>query len=203
MQQLKNKLIQTTEGILEVTHSNQVWQIDHAMLDTLLTDEDDKQVVGRPYITLVMDSYSDCVTGFNLGFEPAGSHEVALALRHAILPKHYGIEYELQQTWEICGIPEYIVTDRGNEFKSERLKELSLELGFILRLRAFPQAGGLIESIFGKINKEILSLYGGYTGLITEERPPIKERTACLTLDQLERILVRYFVDHYNYQRLV
>jgi putative transposase len=196
---IEGQIIQTTEGILEITHSNQIWQIDHTRLDILLIDEEDKKVVGRPYITLVMDSYSGCVTGFYLGFEPAGSHEVGLALRHAILPKHYEREYELQETWQICGIPEYMVTDRAKEFKSEHLKQISLQLGFTRRLRAFPQAGGLIESIFDKINKEVLSLYGGYTGSSVEERPPEAERTACLTLDKLEKILVKYFVDHYNH----
>ncbi|MDF5722469.1 MAG: DDE-type integrase/transposase/recombinase [Rhizonema sp. PD37] len=195
---IEGQIIQTTEGILEITHSNQIWQIDHTPLDILLIDEEDKQVISRPYITLVMDSFSGCVTGFHLGFEAAGSHEVALALRHAIMPKHYGTEYELQEAWEICGIPEYMVTDRAKEFKSAHLKQISLQLGFIRRLRAFPQAGGLIESIFDKINKEILSLYGGYTASNTEERPPEAERTACLTLDDLEKILVRYFVDHSN-----
>lgn len=195
---IQGQIIQTTEGILEITHSNQIWQRDHTKLDILLINEKDKQVIGRPYITLVMDSYSGCVTGFHLGFEAAGSHEVGLALRHAILPKHYGTEYELQETWQVCGIPEYVVTDRAKEFKSEHLKQISLQLDFIRRLRAFPQAGGLIESIFDKINKEILSLYGGYTGSSVEERPPEAEITACLTLDDLEKILVRYFVDHYN-----
>ncbi|GBE93173.1 Mu transposase C-terminal domain-containing protein [Nostoc cycadae] len=196
---IEGQIIQTTEGNLEIAHSNQIWQIDHTKLDILLIYEDDKKVIGRPYITLVMDSYSGCVTGFHLGFEAAGSHEVGLALRHAILPKHYAIEYELQEKWEICGIPEYIVTDRAKEFKSEHLKQISLQLDFKRRLRAFPQAGGLIESIFDKINKEILSLYGGYTGSSVEERPPEAERTACITLDQLDKILVRYFVDHYNH----
>ncbi|MBD2520535.1 transposase [Nostoc sp. FACHB-973] len=198
---IKGKIIQTTEGILEITGSNEIWQIDHTKLDMLLVDEEFREVLGRAYITLVMDSYSGCIAGFYLGFEPAGSHEVALALRHAILPKHYGAEYELEKTWDICGIPEYIVTDRAKEFKSEHLKQISLQLGFKRRLRAFPQAGGLIESIFDKINKEVLSFYGGYTGSSIEERPPEAERTACLTLDQLERILVRYFVTHYNYHK--
>ncbi|MBD2301188.1 Mu transposase C-terminal domain-containing protein [Nostoc sp. FACHB-190] len=196
---IEGQIIQTTEEILEITHSNQIWQIDHTKLDILLIYEDDKKVIGRPYITLVMDSYSGCVTGFYLGFEAAGSHEVGLALRHAILPKYYGEEYELQKTWEVYGIPEYVVTDRAKEFKSEHLKQISLQLDFKRRLRAFPQAGGLIESIFDKINKEILSLYGGYTGSSVEERPPEAEKTACITLDQLEKILVRYFVDHYNH----
>jgi putative transposase len=194
----EGQIIQTTEGILEITHSNQIWQVDHTKLDILLIDDEDKEIIGRPYITLVMDSYSGCVVGFYLGYESAGSHEVGLAFRHSMLPKHYEPEYKLQEKWDILGVPEYLVTDRAKEFKSAHLKQISLQLGFQRRLRAFPSAGGLIETIFDKINKEVLSLYGGYTGSSIEERPKEAERTACLTLDKLERILVRYFVDHYN-----
>jgi putative transposase len=194
------QIIQTTQGILELKYSNQIWQADHTKLDILLVSEGDQnpEVIGRPYITLVMDSYSGCVCGFYLGYEPAGSHEVGLALRHAILPKHYGLEYELQTTWNVYGVPEYWLTDRAKEFKSEHLKQISLDLGFQRRLRAFPQAGGLIESIFDKINKEVLSILPGYTGSNVEERPKDAEKYAALTLTELEKILVKYFVDHYN-----
>lgn len=204
----QGQIIQTTEGILEITHSNQIWQCDHTKLDIFLVDNqgevifqlDNKgeEVIGRPYITLIMDSYSGCVAGFYLGFEAAGSHEVGLALRHAILPKQYESEYELQEKWNVCGVPEYWVTDRAKEFKSHHLKQISIQLGFNRRLRAFPSAGGLIESIFDKINKEVLSLLPGYTGSSVEQRPDNCEKHASLTLDELEKILVRYFVDHYN-----
>jgi len=204
----EGQIIQTTEGILEITHSNQIWQCDHTKLDVFLVDEqgevifqlDDKgeEVIGRPYITLIMDSYSGCVAGFHLGFESAGSHEVGLALRHAILPKQYEPDYELQEKWNVCGVPEYWVTDRAKEFKSHHLKQISMQLDFKRRLRAFPSAGGLIESIFDKINKEVLSLLPGYTGSSVEKRPDNCEKHASLTLNELEKILVRYFVDHYN-----
>jgi putative transposase len=205
----EGQIIQTTEGILEITESNQIWQCDHTKLDIFLVDDqgevifqlDDKgeEVIGRPYITLIMDSYSGCVAGFHLGFEAAGSHEVGLALRHAILPKQYGPEYELDNQWNVCGVPEYWVTDRAKEFKSHHLKQISMQLDFKRRLRAFPSAGGLIESIFDKINKEVLSLLPGYTGSSVEKRPNNCEKHASLTLNELEKILVRYFVDHYNW----
>ncbi|MBD1998442.1 transposase [Leptolyngbya sp. FACHB-541] len=205
----EGQIIQTTEGIIELTHSNQVWQCDHTKLDILLVDadrevilewDDDKKkdILGRPYLTLIMDSYSGCVVGFYLGFEAAGSHEVGLALRHAILPKQYGSEYELQQEWQVFGKPVIWLTDRAKEFKSNHLKQISMQLGFKRRLRAFPSAGGLIESIFDKINKELLSHLPGYTGSNVKERPKEAEKYACLTLDELEKLLVRYFVDHYN-----
>jgi putative transposase len=107
------------EDIL-VERSNQVWQIDHTKLDNLLVDADDN-MLGCVWITSVIDSYSSCIMGYYLSFMSAGSHEVALALRHAMLPKHYGAEYELLKEWEVCGLPEYIVTDRAKEFKSGHL----------------------------------------------------------------------------------
>jgi putative transposase len=193
----ERQIVQTTDGILVLTHSNQVWQIDHTKLDVLIVDENG-EVIGRPCLTLVMDSYSGCVVGFYLGLEAAGSHEVALALRHAMLPKEYGPEYELTEKWYVYGIPDYVVTDRAREFKSEHMKLVSLQLGFQRRLRAFPSAGGLIETIFDKINKELLSKLPGYTGSCVEERPPEAEKSACITIQELEILLVRYFVDHYN-----
>jgi putative transposase len=192
-----NLIIKTTEGDLLVERSNQVWQIDHTKLDLLLVDSNGDSI-GCIFITAIIDSYSGCVVGFHLGFEAAGSHEVALALRHAFLPKHYGAEYKLQKEWGISGIPEFIVTDHAKEFKSGHLRHVGLDLGFNMRLRLYTEQGGLIESLFDKENKEIFSLLPGYKGSNIAKRPEDAEKYACITYEELERILVRYFVDHYN-----
>ncbi|WP_088893774.1 Mu transposase C-terminal domain-containing protein [Leptolyngbya ohadii] len=205
----EGQIIQTTEGILEITHSNQIWQCDHTKLDILVVDEkgdtileiddDGEEVWGRPYLTLIADSYSGCVVGFHLGLEPAGSHEVGLALRHAMLPKQYGPEYELEEKEIVFGKPEYWLTDRAKEFKSNHLQQISMQVGFKRRLRAFPQAGGLIETIFDTLNKELLSLLPGYTGSNVQDRPKDAEKYACITLKELEKLLVRYFFNTYNW----
>ncbi|HEY9601546.1 MAG TPA: Mu transposase C-terminal domain-containing protein [Allocoleopsis sp.] len=189
--------IKTTNGDLEIERSNQIFQADHTRLDILLVDQDGEEI-GCPFLTPVIDSYSGCIMGFYLGFESPGSHEVALALRHAILPKAYGSEYGLKKEWGTFGTPEYFLTDRAKEFKSEHLKQISIQLNFNLRYRAYPQQGGLIESVFDKINKEVLCVLPGYKGSNVQKRPPQAEKNACLTLDDLEKQLVRYFVDHYN-----
>ena len=191
-------LIQTTEEVISVEYSNQVWQIDHTCLDTLLTDEE-YEIAGSPFLTSIIDSYSGCALGFYLGFASAGSHEVGIALRHAILQKRHGPEYNLKKGWEPHGLPEYIVTDRAKEFKSEHLKQVAADLGIKLRYRAYPEQGGIIESLFDKNNKEVLSLLPGYTGSNVQKRPENAEKYACVTYEELERILTRYFVDHYNH----
>jgi putative transposase len=183
-----------------VERSNQVWQIDHTKLDNLLVDGDEK-MLGCIWITSVIDSYSSCIMGYYISFMSAGSHEVALALRHAILPKHYGAEYGLQKEWEVCGLPEYIVTDRAKEFKSGHLRRVAMELGFKLRLRLHKEQGGIVESSFRRVKDEFSSLLPGYKGGTIEERPKNAEKYACMIYEEYDRKLVRYFVDHVN-QRL-
>lgn len=180
-----------------VERSNQVWQIDHTKLDNLLVDADDN-VVGCVWITSVIDSYSSCIMGYYLSFMSAGSHEVALALRHAILPKQYGAEYELQKEWEACGLPEYIVTDRAKEFKSGHLRRVAMELGFKLRLRLHKEQGGIVERLFRGIKDEFSSLLPGYKGGTIKERPENAEKYACMMYEEYDRKLVRFFVDHHN-----
>lgn len=57
---------------------------------------------------------------------------------------------------------------------------------------------GGIESLFDKANKEVLSMLPGYKGSNVQQRPKDAEKYACITYEEIEKILTRYFVDHYN-----
>lgn len=192
-----NKVAHTTDGDIPVTCSNQIWQADHTKADILLVDSE-SDIIGCPFLTIVVDHYSGCLMGFYIGFEAPGAFEVGLALRHAILPKNYGSEFKLEKPWIEHGIPDYFFTDRAKEFKSLHLKKVATQLGIKLRCRAYPQAGGMVESVFGKINTELLSRLPGYKGSNVQVRPVEAEKNACVTLDEFERLLVRYLSQHYN-----
>lgn len=191
------QFIQTTDGQLEITHSNQIFQCDHTKSDVLLVDTEGNEI-GRPYVTTVIDSNSGTVVGLYISFKEPASYRVALALRHAFLPKKYNEEYKLLKEWNISGIPKYFLTDRAKEFKSNHLKQIAAQLGIELRLRAYPQQGGLVERPFGTINTEFLESIPGYTGSNIQNRPRNAEKEACFTLEEFERLLVRYIVDNFN-----
>jgi len=191
-------LITTREGIeLVIEWSNQVWQCDHTKIDVLVVDQAG-EVIGRPWLTTVIDSYSRCMMGFHLGFDAPSAAVVCLALRHAILPKQYSGAYELQQMWGTYGIPQYLYTDGGKDFRSQHLEEVATELGIVLCLRRRPSDGGIVERPFGTLNTQFFSTLPGYVSSTIETRSPKAESEACLTLLQLEKLLVRYLVDNYN-----
>ena len=69
------------------------------------------EVLGRPWLTTIVDTYSRCIIGLHLGMEAPSAVVVCLALRHAILPKQYSSAYELTQLWG---------TDQGETRKNGR-----------------------------------------------------------------------------------
>ncbi|ACK73860.1 integrase catalytic subunit (plasmid) [Gloeothece citriformis PCC 7424] len=80
-------ILKSREGIeIEVEYSNQVWQCDHTKVDVFVVDRQG-EILGRPWLTTVIDSYSRCIMGIYLGMETPSAAIVALALRHGILPK--------------------------------------------------------------------------------------------------------------------
>jgi putative transposase len=65
-------------------------------------------------------------------------------------------------------------------------------------LRDRPSEGGAVERPFGTLNTELFATLPGYTGSNIQERPEQAEKEACLTLRELEKLIVRYIVDNYN-----
>lgn len=190
--------LKTKSGIeIEVDHSNQVWQVDHTKADVLLLDQSG-EVLGRPWLTTVVDSYSRCIMGLHLGMECPSAAVVCLALRNAILPKKYPSEYGLSHEWLNYGLPAYLYTDSGKDFQSHHIEQVSNELGIVLCYRRRPSDGGIVERPFGSMNSEFFSSLPGYTGSHVKERGQGVEKDASLTLMDLERLLVRYIVDNYN-----
>nr|WP_290226750.1 Mu transposase C-terminal domain-containing protein [Trichocoleus desertorum] len=178
-------------------YSNHIWQCDHTRADVLLVDQHG-EILGRPWLTTVVDTYSRCIVGINLGYAAPSSEVIALALRHAILPKQYGVEYELLHSWGTYGIPQHFYTDGGKDFRSNHLQQIGVQLGFSCHLRDRPSEGGIVERPFKTLNTEFFSTLHGYTGSNVQERPKDAEKDACLTLRELERLLVRYIAHNYN-----
>jgi putative transposase len=124
-------LVKTHEGqALAVEYSNQVWQCDHTRVDVMLVDPYG-EVLGRPWLTTVIDTYSRCIMGIHLGFDVPSSQVVALALRHAILPKKYGPEYKLNCEWGTFGKPVHFYTDGGKDFCSHHLQRIGAARDFV------------------------------------------------------------------------
>lgn len=184
-----------------------------AMLDSTIADiyliNDNAEVVGRPIITVCVDANSQLLLGYSIGWE-GGIYSVKNMLMNVIANKvehckKYGITIT-DDEWPCSQLPARMVTDRGSEYDSENLAQIT-ELGVTLEtLPAFrPELKGPVEKFF--------SLIQGYF------KPPLKgagiiepdfqsrgakdyRREASLTLRQFETILLKCII-FYNSKRII
>lgn len=192
--------LRTKEGIeLNIEYSNQVWQVDHTRADIMVVDSHGEPI-GCPTLTTVVDTYSRCIVGLHLGMSYPSAAVTCLALRHAILPKQYSHQYQPTNLWESYGVPQYLYTDAGSDFTSSHIDQVANSIGIVLCLRRRPSDGGIVERPFGTINTEFFSTLPGYTTRRLKPHKSAVEAEACLTLEQLEGLLIRYIVDNYNQQ---
>lgn len=194
--------VETRDGkLLRADFSNQILQCDHTKLDIRIVDKEGKLLSWRPWLTTVVDTFSSCLLGYHLWHKQPGSHEVALTLRHAALPKQYPPEYGLKKPWNIYGVPlQYFFTDGGKDLsKSKLIKMMGKKLGFQCELRDRPIQGGIVERLFKTINTEVLASLPGYISR-EEDGAERAEKEACLTIEDIDKILAEYFCDDYNHQ---
>lgn len=153
-------------------------------------------MLGRPLLTALCDLYSSVVSGYHLGLGEPNLHMTVAALRHAILRNNYPLEDGLLGDWAVCGVPEMLMVDASALWSSSNfapLHHLLEKLGITLVQRTALSAVGTIERLLEVLSSRVESLPLKSTGRSTE-----LEGHPRLTLAQLDRLLVRYFVDAYN-----
>jgi|GEM_PF-4724756 transposase InsO family protein len=181
---------------------NQVWYIDHTRLDGhLVINGRKKAVLGRPWVTLVVDAFSRLIVGAFISFIPPSIHSVSAALKNAIRPKLQVAERypDLERPWRAMGLPSKIVCDRALEFTGGSFERACAELGIevVWCPRKNPQWKGIMERTNRTFNTDFVDLMPGATRDArkrkqTEDRDPADE--AELEYEDLDRHLHRWLV---------
>lgn len=134
-------------------------EIDHTVVDLTVVDENTGLPLGRPYITACLDSFSRCVLGIYISFEPPSYLTVSRCLKHALLPKD-GLREKypkIENDWVSYGTMTELVVDNGPDFHSDALRNACRSLGIEITYspRAKPWFKGRIERFFGTLNRGV------------------------------------------------
>lgn len=177
-------------------------EIDHTQADIMCIDEETRKVIGRPWITVVIDVYSRAVLGFYCSFYEPGSYGSGRAIVHAMMPKEaYLASLGLQlDRWQMWGKMNNLRCDNAGEFKGNSLKLGSQAHGidFEFRVPGEPRMGAYIErwlGTFGQRCKDVV----GYTKISKELRSYFKpEKMAALTLADFEKWMTLMIIQYNN-----
>jgi len=176
-------------------------EIDHTVTDLIVIDEKDSLPLGRLTLTLMIDTATRYPLGYYLGFENPSYLTIQECLFNAILPKsdvkkQYGTEHD----WIAYGIPNTLVTDQGKDFRGTSLENACLDLGIVLERapRKSPEYKATVERIFGTLNTGVFHKIPGTTlSNIIKRGDYNSEKSACLSLEELEKAINIFIVDIY------
>ena len=71
-------------GTLSTSRPLEIVQIDHTKADIFVVDEETREPIGRPWLTLAMDVFSRMVTGFYLTMDAPSRLSTSLCLLHSV-----------------------------------------------------------------------------------------------------------------------
>ncbi|MCX7207916.1 MAG: DDE-type integrase/transposase/recombinase [Proteobacteria bacterium] len=179
------------------------WEIDHTHVDLLLVDPDTGEVIGRPYITVILDRFSRVVMAFWIHLSPPNTESVLMTIERAIRPKKTWLSRfpNAVNDWRAHGLPLSIVPDNAAEFHAHGLIDAFNELGIqvIFPRSRGPQMKGAIERFLGTLSRDLFHRLPGTTFSNTQERGDYpSEELACLTLSKLEGMVTSWIVDCYH-----
>jgi putative transposase len=127
------KLLKTTvavPGEYRASRPLEIVQIDHTKVDIIVVDEETREPIGRPWITLAMDIFTRMVTGFYLTMDDPSGLSVSLCLLHAVFDKSSWLqEREIDNAWPIAGLPECLHVDNGVDFRSKAFIRACRDVG--------------------------------------------------------------------------
>ncbi|MDQ2967682.1 MAG: DDE-type integrase/transposase/recombinase [Actinomycetota bacterium] len=167
--------------------------IDHTLLDIELVDSVNGDRLGRPWLTLAIDAYTRRILGHVLMFDPPSAATVMLIMRDIVA--RYG------------RLPATFVVDNGSEFKSTYFQATvaAYDRSIEYRPPMDPRFGAVIESCFGKVNRDFIHALEGNTVGRKDVRSQDPKHDAALLaiwdLAYLEDLLATYFYEVYDRMR--
>jgi len=188
-------------GALEATWPLSLFQIDHTLVDVIVVDSVTRAPIQHPWLTLAIDVWSRCVVGFHLSLEAPSATSVALCIAHAVLPKlPWLAERKMEADWPVHGLMTRLHLDNGKDFHSEALKRGCEQYGIAIDYRPVrtPHYGGHIERLIGTVMGKVHLLPGTTFSNIAEKGSAEPEKTAAMTIDELEQWLVQAIAGVYH-----
>lgn len=125
--------------------------MDHTQLDIEVVSSRTGKNLGRPWLSLAVDSYTRRILGFYLSFDAPSYRSNMMLLRDIVR--------------RFRRLPQMLVVDNGADFRSDNFSLFAKTMGIHLRYRPAGHArhGAVLERLFGSLNTEYIHNLSGNT----------------------------------------
>jgi putative transposase len=190
-----------TPGKFTADYPMQLIEIDHTPVDIILVDDDKREPIGRPYLTVAIDIYSRMIVGYYLSLNPPSVTSVAMCVTTSVLPKDkLLLDLDVDSNWDIWGFPETIHVDNGADFRAEAIKEAGLVHGINIEFRPVGRSnfGGHIERVIGTLMNAVHEIPGTTFSNIQQKAEYDADKHSSMTFLEFERWLVTFITKVYH-----
>lgn len=177
-----------------------VAQIDHTPMDVIVVDEEHRQPIQRPSLTVVIDVFSRMVIGFAIYLEKPSAFTAGLAIGHAVLPKEdWLVGVGVQAEWPCWGKMRTIHCDNAKEFRGTVIGRACQDHDIAVEHRPprEPRYGGHIERGFGTWLTRARRLKGTTFSNVEQKGDYDSEGRAIMTRAELEKWFTIYVAKVY------
>lgn len=141
----------------------EIGHIDHTQLDMELKSLRNWEILGRPWLSILLDAYARRILAFYLTFDEPSYRSCMMVIRECV-KRHQRI-------------PQNIVVDGGREFRSIYFESLLASLECVKKTRPFTKArfGSVCERIFGTTQTQFIHNLIGNTQVTKNVRQMDKD----------------------------
>jgi hypothetical protein len=178
---------------------------DHYQLDVLHVDDEFRELLGRLWLTLLIDAFSRAALGLFLAYEAPNIDSIQGALRHTIWPKSDLSSWGIDLPWACYGIPQQLFLDNAWAHHSYSLEDLTralaaggryTQMALVFRPPYQARYGGLIERLFGNLSGQLCERLPGAVFQPDQRHWHNASQGACLLYTDIRRILYQMIVDY-------
>jgi putative transposase len=188
-------------GKFESDYPMQLIEIDHTPVDLILVDDEHREPIGRPWITVAIDIYSRMIVGYYLSLSAPSVTSVAMCITNVVLPKDkLLLELDIDSNWDVWGFPETIHVDNGADFRAEAIKVAGLAHGINIEFRPVGRSnfGGHIERVIGTLMNAVHEIPGTTFSNIQKRQEYDSDKHSSMTFSEFEKWLVTFITKIYH-----
>ena len=188
-------------GKFESDYPMQLIEIDHTPVDLILVDDEHREPIGRPWITVAIDIYSRMIVGYYLSLSAPSVTSVAMCITNVVLPKDkLLLELDIDSNWNVWGFPETIHVDNGADFRAEAIKVAGLAHGINIEFRPVGRSnfGGHIERVIGTLMTAVHEIPGTTFSNIQQKGEYDADKHSSMTFSEFEKWLVTFITKIYH-----
>lgn len=122
--------------------------------------------LGRPWLAILVDVYSNCIVGFYIGFEPPGDLVLSATMRHGCLMKSYVAEKypDIRNPYLAGGVGRFYTFDNSLQAHGDSILQITsdLDVPYDFTPPRCPWVKGEVEGAFAVANQTFLQEMPGY-----------------------------------------